>query len=144
MGISDPQVIYVVNWFEPMGVCTQMPSELRYGDSMNCKDAFGKLRTPCIPGCENVKANVTVDSTLLKALFEPTRQFQQRHNVPIWVDQLGCSKLQPRLWQWMVDSHTVLGQAKVHWTWWTWKGGDMGLLQQLANAKKSNLSSYQL
>merc|ERR1712046_64087 len=110
---------------------------------LNCKKAFGALRTPCIPGCEDDKNDVTVDKTTLQTLFDATLRFQKRHDVPIWADQLGCSKLQKNMWQWMLDSKSVLGQANANWNWWTWKGGDMGLLQQPADAKsKSDLSTY--
>merc|ERR1712146_343975 len=101
-----------------MGVCTQLPASLAYGDKLNCEQAFGKLRTPCIPGCEDVANNVTVDKTLLQSLFDTTLRFQERHHVPIWADQLGCSKLQKHQWQWMLDSKAVLGQANASWNWW--------------------------
>lgn len=142
--LSDDQVIYVVNWFEPNGVCTGAPGSLTYGETLNCKAAFSKSRTPCVPGCENPSNNVTVDKSVLQSLFASSLRFQHRHNVPIWMDQIGCSKAQPKLWQWMLDSHEVMSHAGAHWNWWTWKGGDMGVLQQPDSASTLDLASYQV
>lgn len=141
--LNDTQVIYALNWW-----CNQ---KVAYGADTTCGAVFGQIQSPCVRACAGyTKTNdppVKYNRTTLIDLFNAAAAFQDRHKVPVWVDQLGCPSAAPGgAKNWLRDSMDLFDGRGLHWSWWTWRGGSMGVLQPPCdtNQCKKDVDHYQL
>jgi hypothetical protein len=105
-----------------------------YGANVSCA-AMGKTLTPCISACANGGTSVKYDDSLVAMLMAPTLAFQQKHRVPLWLDQVMCApRTEHGAATWLADSFAAIhaAQAKAagdaalgfHFDFWTWKGDE--------------------
>ena len=100
--LLGPGVIYVVNWFQPVGLCRNgSPDTLGYGELAKCKDAFGKddYGTACVAGCGgNNGAEVVLDLAVLQDLLAPALRIREELQLPVRLHEitvLQCTKFTP-------------------------------------------------
>ena len=145
--LNDTKVIYALNWW-----CNQ---EISYGAETTCGKVFAQMQSPCVRACAGYTKDhdipVTYNSTTLADLFSAAASFQDAHHVPVWVDQLGCPAAGPGgAYHWLNDTMRLFSHRgdgrDLHWTWWTLRGGNMGVLQPPCDtsACKRDVGNYQV
>lgn len=136
--LSDPNVIYVLNWSCSIGKIHDHGVNWYGQTSIPCVFA-GAYKGACIKGCPKVRKtkdyrdsdrwNYTKE--MLAGYLEPAIAFQREHQVPLWVDQIMCpchKETGGRCQRWIEDSlelfHSEL--PSFNFDWWTWKGDALG------------------
>ncbi len=131
--LDDTKIIYVINWW-----CSET---VPYGSKSTCGAAFGGMQSPCVAGCEGYDKQhdpaITYDKAAITSLFQSAADFKQTHKVPIWIDQTGCPPLSGfDSKQFCKDSKDLISAPGTHWSWWTIRDGNKGLLQPPCNTSE--------
>ena len=142
--LNDTKVIYTLNWW-----CNQ---EVSYGAETTCGKVFGQIQSPCVRACASYTKThdpaIKYNRTALVDLFRAASVFQDSHRVPVWVDQLGCPADGPGgAHRWLNDTMELFSRrGGLHWTWWTLRGGNMGVMQPPCNTSfcKRDVGHYQV
>ena len=129
-----PNAIYAFNFFIPRKYVNGDRSlGYKYPGPMRCCDAHEKQHERCCPGREGEDMSqlpccsemIHVDRTLLEEELQVALDFQQRHQVPIFMDQWAISRTSGRdRMQYVKDVLALLQQHRVHWAYWQWRQRD--------------------
>eukprot|EP00040_Diaphanoeca_grandis_P034056 m.209675 g.209675 ORF g.209675 m.209675 type:complete len:499 (+) comp33048_c0_seq4:288-1784(+) len=127
--LSQPNVIYTFDYFQPTDFVFGQSDIPLYPDVYNCSTLYSpNWVDQCCP--DGGSSKVSFDANWSLSNFEKFAvPLQQHHNVPIIVNQWSVVHGVPKSagrFQYMRDVARALQQLNIGWAWWVFRGGGDG------------------